>query len=197
MIEKQLSSGPLKAILQKEARCLPNGIIGMTSFLNHQVDAPLLKWVGEEFARRFKLLEPTKILTAETSGLLPAISMAMALGIPMVYARKQRPVTMVEEPYVAEAESHTKGGKVRLFVAPEFLLATDRAVIIDDVLATAVTSLALANIVQQSGATLVGVGAVIEKCYEDGRLKLEHLNVPIECLARIAAIDEKSITFAD
>jgi xanthine phosphoribosyltransferase len=187
----------LKAKLKNEAVCLPNGIIGMTSFLNHQVDAPLLKWVGEEFARRFKGSKPTKILTAETSGLLPALSMAMVLGIPMVYARKQRPVTMVQEPYFAEAESHTKGGKVRLYVAPEFLLPAERIVIIDDVLASALTALALVSMVQQSGAVLVGVGAVIEKCYEDGRVKLEHLKVPIESLARIASIDETGIVFAD
>jgi len=184
-------------MLEKEARCLPNGIIGMTSFLNHQVDAPLLKSVGEEFARRFEAAKPTKILTAETSGLLPALSMAMVLGIPMVYARKQRPVTMVQEPYEAEAESHTKGGKVKLFVASEFLPSSDRVVIIDDVLASAGTTLALVSIVRQSGALLLGVGAVIEKCYEDGRLKLESLKVPIESLAKIAAINETSIVFAD
>ncbi|PWT98809.1 MAG: xanthine phosphoribosyltransferase [Candidatus Melainabacteria bacterium] len=187
----------LKKKLESEAKCLPNGIIGMSSFLNHQVDAPLLKEVGEEFARRFQAKLPTKILTAETSGLLPALSMAMVLGLPMIYARKQRPVTMVQEPYTAEAESHTKGGRIRLYVTPEFLLSTDRVVIIDDVLASAVTTLALVSIVKQSGAALVGIGAVIEKCYENGRQKLEPLNVPIESLAKVISVDNARLVLAD
>jgi xanthine phosphoribosyltransferase len=65
------------------------------------------------------------------------------------------------------------------------------------VLATAVTPLDLISIVNQSRAYLIGVGAVIEKCYEDGRLKLEHIKVRIESLARIAASSETGIVFAD
>ncbi len=36
----------------------------------------------------------------------------LALGVPIVYARKHRPITMQEPVYVESAPSHTKGGAV-------------------------------------------------------------------------------------
>jgi xanthine phosphoribosyltransferase len=186
----------LEAKLKSEAKFLPNGIIVMNSFLNHQVDSQLLKLVGEEFAQRFAKFNPTKVLTAETSGLPPALATAMALQIPMVYARKDRPVTMIQEPHVEEAHSRTLGKTFQFFVASDFLTASDRFLIIDDVLATGATTLALAKIISHSKAKLVAVGHVVEKSYEDGRAKLAQLNVPIESLVKVKTIEGGNIVFA-
>ena len=70
-------------------------------------------------------------------------------------------------------------------VSPEFLLPKDRILIVDDFLASGRTIRALVKLVNDASATLVGIGAVIEKRFEDGREALAHLNVPVEALATI------------
>jgi xanthine phosphoribosyltransferase len=178
-----------------DAICAPGGILVVNSFLNHQVDPHLMRRIGEEFGARFSQYKPTKILTAETSGIVPALATSFVLNIPLVFARKQRPVTMVQAPYAAHTATHTKGGEVDLFVTREFLPKEDRVLIVDDFLATSLTIRALCDIVNQSGAKLIGIAAVIEKCYENGRECLHDIDVPIETLVKVAQIDDGKIVF--
>lgn len=187
----------LKQRIRQEGRNLGGGILKVDSFLNHQVDATLMMLVGKEIARRMGRLGATKVLTAEISGIAPALMTAWALDVPVVYARKHKPVTMPENVYVQQAPSHTKGGGVELMVSPEFLGPKDRVLIVDDFLATGRTISALVGIVRQSGATLVGIGTVIEKRFEGGRADLEDLGVPIEALAVIERMEGDEIVFAE
>lgn len=176
---------------------LGNGILKVDSLLNHQVDAGLVMEMGQEFARRFGGREVTRILTAEVSGIAPALTTALVLHVPMVYARKHKPITMKEPVFVESAPSHTKGGEVHLMISPEYLAPQDRVLIVDDFLATGRTIDALARLVQNAGATLIGIGAVIEKVFEHGRANLAHWNVPIESLAIITEMrDDGTILFA-
>jgi xanthine phosphoribosyltransferase len=94
---------------------------------------------------------------------------------------------------LAEAPSHTKGGIVRLMISPQYLGAGDHVLLIDDFLATGETIRALIGLVQQSGATLCGIGCVIEKVFEHGREQLLDLGVPIVTLAQID-LDGDTIT---
>jgi xanthine phosphoribosyltransferase len=165
-------------------------MIVVNSFLNHQVDSVLLKEVGEEFGRRFAKTKATKVLTAETSGLPPALATGMALSIAMIYARKEKPVTMIQKTYAQYGTSPTKGNKFELLVAAEFLTPEDRILIIDDILGTGATSMALASLVRQSGAKLVGIGHVIEKSFVGGGASLAILGVPMESLVKIKAIED-------
>lgn len=112
----------------------------------------------------------------------------MSLRVPVVFARKNKPITM-QEALTETAPSPTKGGVVNLMVSSEYLCAHDRVLIIDDFLASAQTSLALAKLVQQSGAQLVGIGAVIEKLFSGGRQLLEPLGAPVISLARIEGFE--------
>ncbi len=176
----------LKQRIRAEGRNLGHGILKIDSVINHQVDASLMLDAGAEFARRFGAMHPTRILTAEVSGIIPAMATAYAMGLPLVYARKHKPVTMQEPVFVEFAPSHTKGGEVSLMVSPEFLSATDRVLIIDDFLATGKTIIAMARIVADAGATLVGIGTLVEKSFENGREALQSLQVPIESLVVIA-----------
>lgn len=168
----------------------------MDSFINHQVDAGLMMDAGSELGRRFARVRASKVLTAEISGIAPALTTALALHIPVVYARKSKPITMPEQVYRETAPSHTKGTMVELLVSPEVLQATDRVLIVDDFLATGQTIAALARIVQQSGATLVGVAAVIEKTFEGGReLLMTQFDVPVESLVIITDMSNGQIIF--
>jgi xanthine phosphoribosyltransferase len=165
------------------------------SFVNHQVDPVLMMACGQEFARLFRPVNPTKVLTAEISGIAPALATGYALGIPVVYARKTKPITMPDTVFLTTAPSHTKQREVEIMASPEYLRAGERVLIIDDFLATGQTILALARIAQAAGAQVVGVGALIEKTFEGGRQALSGLNVPIESLARIVSMDDGQIVF--
>lgn len=177
-----------------EGENLGKGILKIDSFLNHQVDADLMEEVGETIAKQFRETQPTRILTAEVSGIVPAVMAAKALGnIPVVYARKHKPITMREPVFIEVAPSHTKGSEVNLMVSPEFLDPDDRILIVDDFLATGRTIEALARIVQNSGASLVGIATVVEKIFEGGRAELAHWHVPITAVATITDMSEGKI----
>jgi xanthine phosphoribosyltransferase len=137
------------------------------------------------------------VLTAEISGIAPALTTALHLGVPVVYARKQKPITMPNEVFLTLAPSHTKGRTVELIVSPEYLGKAERVLIIDDFLASGQTILGLARLAQTAGAQVVGVGAVIEKSFEGGRKMLESLGVPIESLVIIENMEDGKIIFAD
>jgi len=179
----------------KDGKYLGNGILKVDSFMNHQIDSLLMKALGEEFARRFKSTRPTRILTAETSGIAPALATGIALNVPIVFARKNQPITMAKDPFRQTAESHTYKKDVELIVSSEYLTQNDRVLIIDDFLASARTIRALVQLVQASKAELVGIGAVIEKCFEGGRDLLNDLSVPIESLAAIEKFEGEKILF--
>jgi xanthine phosphoribosyltransferase len=169
-----------------EGRNLGQGILKVDSFVNHQVDPALMQACGQELARLFAERKPTKILTAEISGIAPALMTGLALGIPVVYARKTKPVTMPDTVFLTTAPSHTKKHDVEIMASPEYLQAGERVLIIDDFLATGQTILALARIARAAGAEIVGVGALIEKSFEGGREELTRLNVPVRSLAVIS-----------
>jgi xanthine phosphoribosyltransferase len=184
----------LRQRILAEGKNLGRGILKIDSFLNHQLDPQLMEEVGEEIARRFERMAPERILTAEVSGIVPAVMAARALGnIPVVYARKHKPITMQEPVFLETAPSHTKGGDVLLMVSPEFLHRGERVLIVDDFLASGRTIEALAQIVQHAGAALVGIAAVVEKSFEGGREALSHWGVPIEATAVITNMDDGRI----
>jgi len=187
----------LKERILEEGQVLGGGILKVDSFVNHQVDPLLMDACGKEFARRFALVGATKVLTAEISGIAPAVTTAMHLGIPVVYARKTKPITMPDQVYLTLAPSHTKGRMVELIVSPEYLAHGERVLIIDDFLASGATILGLARLAEAAGSHIVGVGALIEKTFEGGREALKPLGVPIEALACISSLDDNKITFVD
>jgi xanthine phosphoribosyltransferase len=179
--------------IRKEGKNLGRGILKVDSFMNHQVDPMLMLAVGQAMAARFYSRGATKVLTAEISGIAPALTTALALQIPVLYARKSKPVTMHPNTITASAPSHTKGKTVQLMISPEFLGPGDRVLIIDDFLASGQTINALVKLAQMAGATIVGIGAVIEKAFENGREELADLNVPIEALAVVTSMDDGKI----
>jgi xanthine phosphoribosyltransferase len=186
----------LKERILAEGRNLGNGILKVDGFVNHQVDPRLMDACGKEFARRFEKVGATKVLTAEISGIAPALTTALHLGIPVVYARKTKPVTMPDQVFLTLAPSHTKGRMTELIVSPEFLAGGEKVLIIDDFLASGATILGLVRLAQTAGAKIVGIGALIEKSFEGGRKALEPVGVPIESLACIKEMENGKIIFA-
>ncbi len=183
--------------IRRDGKNLGNGILKVDGFINHQVDPILMDACGRELAKRFANIGATKVLTAEISGIAPALTTAYHLGLPVVYARKSKPVTMPDEVFLTMAPSHTKGRMVDLIVSPEYLAGGEKILIIDDFLASGATIWGLVRLAQAAGATIVGIGTLIEKVFEGGREKLKPLGVPVEALAIIRSMDEDHIIFED
>jgi xanthine phosphoribosyltransferase len=186
----------LKQRILKNGRNLGDGILKVDGFINHQVDPALMDACGKEFAQRFQNVGATKVLTAEISGIAPALLSALHLNLPVVYARKSKPITMPDQVFLTLAPSHTKGHTIELIVSPEFLVEGDKVVIIDDFLATGQTILGLVRLAQAAGAQVVGIGALIEKTFDGGRALLKSVGVPIEALAVITDMQDGKIVFA-
>ncbi len=187
----------LKLRIQTDGKNLGGGILKVDGFINHQVDPLLMDACGRELANRFARVGATKILTAEISGIAPALTTAAHLGLPVVYARKSKPITMPDQIFLTLTPSHTRGRIVELIISPEFLGPEEKVLIIDDFLATGQTILGLVRLAQAAGATIVGIGALIEKTFEGGRDRLAPVQVPIEALAVITNMDDGKIVFAD
>ena len=182
--------------IRSEGIYLGRGIVKLDSLINHQLDPQLTLEMGRTFKERLEgagVRGVTRVLTVEVSGIAAALTTALAYGVPMVYARKTRPVTLSADPYTASAVSRTKGGEVTLSVSRDFLDSSDRVIIIDDFLASGRTLLAMVDIVRQSGATLLGVGGIVEKTYDGGREALKALGIPVVSLACIEKADETEI----
>lgn len=187
----------LKQRILAEGQNLGDGILKIDSLLNHQIDAGLIMRCGQELALRFKDAGIQRILTAEVSGIAPAFATACALGVPVVYARKVKPVTMYGPVYLETAPSHTKGMDVQLLVAAEFMPGGERVLIVDDFLASGKTLRSLVRIVRSAKSEVVGIAAIVEKTFEGGRAALEHYHVRIEALASITSLDDGKIIFAE
>ncbi len=187
----------LRTRILQEGEVLPGGILKVDGFINHQVDPALMDACGRAFARRFANVGATKIFTAEISGIAPALMTGLHMGLPVVYARKHKPVTMPDQVFLTLAPSHTKGRMVELIVSPEYLARGERVLIIDDFLASGATILGLVRLAETAGAEVVGIGALIEKRFEEGRARLSALGIPVEALAVITAMDENGLHLAE
>jgi len=187
----------LKERIMRDGKNLGGGILKVDGFINHQVDPVLMDACGQEFARLFAGINATRVLTAEISGIAPAVMTAKYLNLPVVYARKTKPITMPDTVYLTLAASHTKGRMVELIVSPEYLANGERVLIIDDFLASGATILGLVRLAHAAGAEVIAIGALVEKTFEGGREALADLNVPIESLVRIESMENGEIIFGN
>ncbi|TCZ80088.1 xanthine phosphoribosyltransferase [Paenibacillus albiflavus] len=180
-----------------EGIALNEQVLKVDSFLNHQVDPKLMQDIGQEFARRFRDNGATKVLTIESSGIAPAIFAALELDVPLIFAKKQKSITLTDELIVEPVYSFTKQMTSHVAVSRKFLNSEDRILIIDDFLANGEAALGLGKIVEKTGASVVGIGIVIEKSFQPGRDKLIEAGYQVESLARIKALAKDNISFVE
>jgi len=183
--------------IRQDGKNLGNGILKVDGFINHQVDPALMDACGKELASRFANVGATKVLTAEISGIAPALTTARYLNLPVVYARKTKPITMPDQVFLTLAPSHTKGRMVELIISPEYLAGHEKILIIDDFLASGATIMGLVRLAQTAGATVVGVGTLIEKTFEGGREMLRPLGIPVQSLVCITSMDKGQVQFGE
>lgn len=156
------------------------------------MDVSLFHEIGKEFRRRFAGEEINKILTIEASGIGIACVAAEVFGVPVVFAKKTRTKNIAGDVYTTKVESFTHGRVYDIIVAKEFLGAGDRVLIIDDFLANGKALEGLSELVNLSGAKLVGAGIVIEKGFQVGGNLIREKGIHLESLAIVESMDEKT-----
>jgi xanthine phosphoribosyltransferase len=179
---------PLAERVRAEATVVDDRILKIDHFLNHRIEPRLMAAIGAALAERLAPLGPELILTAEASGIAPALATATALGVPMVYAKKYSPE--VEAPALSRiVPSPTKGGQARLVLSARYLPAGTRVALVDDFLANGRTAVALAELAAEAGVTLVAAAFVVEKLFQQGRAGLEELGVPVGALVQVERLE--------
>ncbi|AIQ62212.1 Xanthine phosphoribosyltransferase [compost metagenome] len=187
----------LKDKVKSEGLVLAKGVLKVDSFLNHQMDPFLMREIGREFKSRFADERITKVLTIESSGIAPGIMTALELEVPLIFARKQKSLTLTEDIFVEKVYSFTKRETNEITVSKKFIAPGERVLIIDDFLANGEAAFGLARIVEQAGASVAGIGIVIEKSFQPGRGLLLEAGYRLESLVRIASLDDGQVAFVE
>ena len=185
----------LEERIRKDGQLGAGNVLKVDSFLNHQIDVEFICQLGQEFERLFHDCGVNKILTIEASGIAIAAFVAKEFGVPMVFAKKTKSINIDGDLYVAEVESFTHKNKNSVIVSKKFLHEGEHVLIIDDFLANGCAILGLADIVRQTGATLVGAGIVIEKGFQGGGDLVRNNGIRLESLAVIESMDEGNLIF--
>ncbi|EDS97397.1 TPA: xanthine phosphoribosyltransferase [Bacillus anthracis] len=185
----------LQEKILNEGKVLSGDVLKVDAFLNHQIDPVLMQEIGKESAKRFKEENITKIVTIESSGIAPAVMAALELGVKVIFARKRKSLTLQDNMYVANVYSFTKQETNEISLSRNHIDESDRVLIIDDFLANGQAALGLMSLVEQAGASIAGIGIVIEKAFQDGGKKLREQGIRVESLAEIASLDNNAVTF--
>ena len=182
----------LKERILRDGKCFEGGILKVDNFINHQMDPILMKSIAVEFVRRFTSTNINKVMTIEASGIAPAIMVGYLLELPVVFAKKKKPVTM-ENMLTTSVYSFTKDRSYDVCVSKDFLQKGDRVLFIDDFLANGNAAKGIIDLVEKAGAELAGMGFIIEKSFQHGGDYLRNAGIRIESLAIIDSLDNCEI----
>ena len=187
----------LKERILNEGKCFEGGILKVDKFINHQMDPYLMKQVAVEFIRRFADVPVNKIITIEASGIAPAIMLGYMMELPVVFVKKKKPSTM-NDMYTTTISSFTKQRDYTVVISKEYLTADDHVLFIDDFLAYGNAGKGIIDLCRQAGATIEGMGFIIEKEFQHGRELLEAEGIHrIESMAIIESLDNCQIKIKD
>ncbi len=184
----------LEERVAREGHFLPGGILKVDTFINHQIDPALMQRMGQEIARLFAQTQPriNKVLTVESSGIAPAMFTALAMGVPMVFAKKAKPNTMGNL-YQTSVHSATKGKNYDMIVSRDLLSADDNILLVDDFLANGNATLGVLDLCRQAGAHIVGAAYLIEKEFMEGRKRIREVQPDLH-IESLAIVQSNEIT---
>lgn len=180
----------LEERIKRDGVVKSEGVLKVDSFLNHQIDVNLIDEMGAEFARLFADAPVNKILTIEASGIGIACLVARHFGnVPVVFAKKAQSINLDGEMYSTKIQSFTHGRIFDVIVSKKFLSPEDHVLIIDDFLANGCALNGLIELVEESGATVEGIGIAVEKSFQHGGDKLREEGYHLESLAILESMD--------
>lgn len=169
-------------------------IVNVDTFINHRVDARVMAEIARRIAAIADPLEPDVIVTAEASGIPPALLTAAQLGVPMIYAKKYvfpGPRQAVSR----EVGSATKGFEYTIEIRRRVVEPGLRVLVVDDFLAQGRTALALGEIIEELGCRMLGAVFAIEKSWVGARRLLEERGWPVWSVIGIKSVDGGVIRF--
>ncbi len=186
----------LEKKINEEGIIKEGSILKVDGFLNQQIDIALFLEIGKEFRKRFAGDNIDKILTIESSGIGVAFAVSLAMNqIPVVFAKKKEGILQNPDSFISDVYSYTKNKTYEISVDKEYLKKGEQILIIDDFLANGHAALGLIDLITQAGATTVGIGAVIEKGFQQGRKKLAEKDVQVESLVIIKEFINNQVVF--
>ena len=188
----------IRALEQKilaEGKILPGEVLKVGSFLNQQIDTKLLKDMGDEIARLYEGNNVTKVLTIESSGIAIAYAAGLAMGLPVVFAKKHSSSNLSGNILTSKVYSYTHQQTYDIMVSGDYITSNDTVLIVDDFLAKGNALKGLIDIVNQAGAKLAGCAIAIEKGFQGGGDELRAKGVRVESLAIIDKMTDDSLEF--
>ncbi|GIO30221.1 MULTISPECIES: xanthine phosphoribosyltransferase [Paenibacillus] len=187
----------LKQRILEESTVMSEQVLNLDGILNHQVDPGLTMEMGREFAARFKDAGVTRVITVESSGISVAFATALELGVPLVFARRKKTLLADPDALCERVPSFTKGIVTDIMLSRKYIREQDKVLFIDDIIANGDAARGLVKIIGRSGAELVGLGVVVEKCFQAGARTIREQGIRLESLVKIESLDNGTITFTD
>jgi xanthine phosphoribosyltransferase len=182
----------LKKRILQDGKCYPGGILKVDSFINHQMDPNLMMEVAKEFVRRFADCKINKIVTIEASGIAPAILVGYIMQLPVVFIKKKQPKTM-ENMLCTTVHSFTKDRDYTVCISNDYLNENDHVLFIDDFLANGNASMGVIDLARQAGATIEGMGFIIQKAFQNGGEMLRKQGIRFVSLAVVRSLENCKI----
>lgn len=146
----------------------------LTPVLGH---GPTFAALTQAFVERYRSQGVDQIVAIEARGFAVGAPIAVGLGVGLTLLRKPNKL-----PWKKRSKSYDlEYGADALEIHADALSPGQRAVVIDDVLATGGTLRAAVGLVQEMGATVVEAAVVIELGFLGGRARLD---VPTAALLR-------------
>ena len=178
--------------IMQDGKCFPGGILKVDSFINHQMDPTLMMQIAEEFKRIFDGRNINKIITIEASGIAPASLVGYLMRLPVVFIKKKVPKTM-ERMLVSTIHSFTKDRDYTVCISNDYLTSDDHILFIDDFLAYGNAAMGVVDLARQAGATIEGMGFIIEKAFQDGGERIRKEGIFYRALATVESLDDCKI----
>ncbi|MDT3426896.1 xanthine phosphoribosyltransferase [Paenibacillus forsythiae] len=185
----------LKKRILEEGIVVSDQVLKLDGLLNHQVDPELTMEMGREFARLFADQGVTRVVTVESSGIAVAFATACELKVPLVFARRKKTLLADPDALCERVPSFTKGIVTDIMISRQFISPEDKILFIDDIIANGDAARGLIKIIHRSGAELVGLGVVVEKCFEAGARTIREQGVRLESLVKIKSLAGGRIEF--
>ena len=175
--------------IRKDGIVREGNVLKVDSFINHQMDIPLFREMAREWKRLFAGKPINKVLTIEASGIGIAAIVASEFNVPVVFAKKSMSINLDYNNYETKIQSFTHKKIYNVIVSKKFLTPEDHVLIIDDFLANGCALNGLIELVEESGATVEGIGIAVEKGFQHGGDKLREEGYHLESLAILESMD--------
>lgn len=143
-------------------------------------DRDALRYMADEFYRRFESTRPDVVAGIESRGFIIATSLAVRFGLGMTMIRKagKLPGKIMRESYEIEYGSSV------MEIQQDNLLSGQNVIIADDLIATGGTALAAAKLLKATGAHICGFAILIEMSDLKGGDILRRLGHNFQALIR-------------